>query len=646
MAQAQQAPPVALLDVPYISQTEALCGGAAAAMVLRYWGARGLDAESFAHLVDRSAAGIRTDALTRDIARRGWGVSPVRGDERLARDELARGRPVLALIEDRPGAFHYVVVVAWHERGVVFHDPARAPFRVMPTDEFGRRWRAAAEWMLIVVPGGPGGEAPGRGSPRDDATRATGNACGSLVEEGVRAAQANDLATAERALSAALTCPGAAAARELAGVRLLQRRWPEVATLADAAVAADPADAYAWKLLGTSRFVQDDGAGALAAWNRAGEPTVDLVRLDGLDRTRHRVVERLIGVERGGLLTPGSFTRARRRLRELPSASSTRLDYVPAPGGLVEIRGAVAERRVVPSTPLAYAAIGLTAAATRELRVVSSSATGGGERMFAAWRFWPHRPLIAAGVEAPAPWGGLWGADVDAERQPFSDPALAPAERRRARVTIADWATGTVRWSVEGGLEHREREGRLGFAGGGLTFASAGDRLQLTMATSRWLGDHGFGTGSLSLIARSRADRQGMVLLAAAAVHAASSRTPMDLWPAGDTGHARGMLLRAHPVLADGRLRAERLGRVLASGSVEAQRWWTLRGAIGVAGAVFADAARAGRRLDRPPRDDLDAGLGARLAMVGIPGIFRIDAAKGLRDGATALSFAYELQTR
>ena len=25
------------LDVPYVSQTEALCGGAASAMVLRYW---------------------------------------------------------------------------------------------------------------------------------------------------------------------------------------------------------------------------------------------------------------------------------------------------------------------------------------------------------------------------------------------------------------------------------------------------------------------------------------------------------------------------------------------------------------------------------------------------------------------------------
>ena len=59
--------PLTILDVPFISQSEALCGGAAAAMVLRYWGERGLTAESFSHLVDRSAAGIRTDALVNEL---------------------------------------------------------------------------------------------------------------------------------------------------------------------------------------------------------------------------------------------------------------------------------------------------------------------------------------------------------------------------------------------------------------------------------------------------------------------------------------------------------------------------------------------------------------------------------------------------
>ena len=56
-----QAGSTRLLDVPYLAQTEDLCGGAAVAMVLRYWGERQVYAEDFAALVDRSASGIHTD---------------------------------------------------------------------------------------------------------------------------------------------------------------------------------------------------------------------------------------------------------------------------------------------------------------------------------------------------------------------------------------------------------------------------------------------------------------------------------------------------------------------------------------------------------------------------------------------------------
>ena len=40
------------LTVPFLPQTEALCGGAAAAMVLRYWGERHADVQQFAPLVE------------------------------------------------------------------------------------------------------------------------------------------------------------------------------------------------------------------------------------------------------------------------------------------------------------------------------------------------------------------------------------------------------------------------------------------------------------------------------------------------------------------------------------------------------------------------------------------------------------------
>ena len=60
------------IDVPYLPQTDALCGGAAAAMVFRYWGDAHADAQSFAPLVDRDAGGIANGVLTAAIQARGW----------------------------------------------------------------------------------------------------------------------------------------------------------------------------------------------------------------------------------------------------------------------------------------------------------------------------------------------------------------------------------------------------------------------------------------------------------------------------------------------------------------------------------------------------------------------------------------------
>ena len=49
----------------------------------------------------------------------------------------------------------------------------------------------------------------------------------------------------------------------------------------------DPSDAYAWQLLVAARFVSGDSLGAIDAWNHDDQPRVDLIRLDGLTRTRY-----------------------------------------------------------------------------------------------------------------------------------------------------------------------------------------------------------------------------------------------------------------------------------------------------------------------------------------------------------------------
>ena len=56
--------------------------------------------------------------------------------------EIRRGRPVIALIEDSPGRYHYVVIVGWESGTVTVHDPARAPSRALPAARFEAEWEA------------------------------------------------------------------------------------------------------------------------------------------------------------------------------------------------------------------------------------------------------------------------------------------------------------------------------------------------------------------------------------------------------------------------------------------------------------------------------------------------------------------------
>ncbi len=643
-----QAQPLALIDVPYISQSEALCGGAAAAMVLRYWGAQGLTAEAFAPLVDRSAAGIRTDALEADVRRRGFMASGIEGDPATLQRELAQGRPVIALIEDRPGTFHYVVVVAWHERGVVLHDPARAPFQVQPVAEFIRRWMRSERWMLIVTPGAeraapaPSGEVPAGTVPAEAVAPLQGDrSCEVLVADGVRAAQANRLDSAEQVLTSAISCPGGAALRELAGVRLLQRRWPEVTSLAAAALIENPADAYAWKLLGTARFVGDDPSGALEAWNHAGEPRVDLVRVDGLDRTRQRVVERLAAVAIGDTLTPASFRRAQRQLGELPSASIATLAYVPAAAGLVQMRASIAERPVLPHGRLELAALGIRAAVMREVSVGVSSLSGGGERLTVGWRFWPQRMRYALDLRAPAPWGGVWALGAVVEEQAFAGAAVPASRRESVEVASARWEHGGIRWELGSGLERWTGRTASALVRAGVRIASPADRLEWHVEGRSSLGETSFGGWESGVRVRSSSTRRGFVLLARGSAAGTSARAPLALWAAGDTGHARFTLLRAHPVLDGGRLRTDRLGRSVVTATLEGQRWWQ-RGPFRVAPALFVDAGRTATRFSGAPLADVDAGVGVRLALPGLPGTVRFDLARGFRDRATALALVYE----
>ena len=624
-----------ILDVPYIAQSELLCGGAAAAMVMRYWGERSVDAESFQPLVDLKAGGIRTDALAASLRDRHWNAIAVEGSAAGLMHELQQGRPVIALIEDRPRTYHYIVVVAQNGNGVVFHDPARTPFRVVSTADFDRRWAAAKRWMLIVTPAAPRPSASGEARAPSVAST-----CDQQVAAAVQQAGNARLDDAERTLVSALSCPGGAAFRELAGLRVIQRRWSEAADLASTALAREPGDTYASRVLATARFLGDDQLGALDAWNRVQEPRIDLVRIDGLTRTRYTVVEHLLGLKAGEVLTRGNLLRARRRLNELPAGSGA-VDFAPLPSGLADVRATVLERPPLPRNLFDLGVLGLATAITRELAIPISSPTGGGEQIAADWRFWAHRPLYQLSISAPAPWRGIWRLAASRERQPFT-ATFSPTVHDSLQLDLADWASGTVRWQVGGGVDRWNQQRVFRTAAAAMRVTSPTNRLDARAQVRTWFGGgREFARFDARIVARSSARMSGVVVTADGGVAAVIGSAPPDLWLAGDTGRARPLLLRAHPILTEGeRFRTERMSRLFVHESTEVQRWWSV-GPFRAGAATFVDTGRTARRLLGSPFTDMDVGFGVRGAYPGRAGALRLDIARGLRDGDTAISAVY-----
>ncbi|HYM25902.1 MAG TPA: hypothetical protein VEU08_21945, partial [Vicinamibacterales bacterium] len=94
------------LDVPYLPQTDQLCGGAAAAMVFRYLGDTHADVRSFEPLVDRHAGGITTGALVGEIERRGYSAETFAGTIALLRERAQHGEPIIVLLKDGRSAYH------------------------------------------------------------------------------------------------------------------------------------------------------------------------------------------------------------------------------------------------------------------------------------------------------------------------------------------------------------------------------------------------------------------------------------------------------------------------------------------------------------------------------------------------------------
>lgn len=139
-------------EVPFVAQSGMLCGGAAAAMLERFWGARGVYATDFARLVHPAEGGIRTVDLARALEARGLDVSVRSGDPGIGEAALRRGLPVMLLIGSGGKRRHYVVLISRSGDTARIHDPNWGPNRPLAWTALEKAWRprVTGPWWLPV----------------------------------------------------------------------------------------------------------------------------------------------------------------------------------------------------------------------------------------------------------------------------------------------------------------------------------------------------------------------------------------------------------------------------------------------------------------------------------------------------------------
>lgn len=608
-------------------------------MVLRYWGSTGVRAEDFASRLSDGGRGIRAADLAAAVKDLGFQAILFEGDRTLLGENIRAGRPVVTLVQLDPGgpAYHYVVVLARANGRVLVHDPAFGPFRVITEERWERAWQAAGRLALLITPAKATTAAPA--PPTKPDLPSDLGPCAGLIGPAVDVARGGDLDSAARSLDAAMAlCPmSAAARRERAGVEFKRQNWKDAERHASEALTLDNTDSAAARLAATASFIDGDPEGALRYWNRAGEPEVDLVRVEGLDRMAYRSVESGLGLSPGRLLTAGSLDRAQRRAAELPGAVGATVRYEPR-GGRAEVVAAVMERPVLP--PLRRIALdaGLDAVVRREAGLTVANVTPAGERVDLRCRFEGGRHGAFASGRSPSRFGivsveGLW------EEQTYAvDAGTLRETRRRAAVGLENWIRHDIAVSVGAGVDRWSGIGTTLSLQGGVEKRWWSDRLASVghLAIFEPTGSAGlFSSASVVLRARSSARPRPWRVAAELSYDRAGDDAPRGVWPGAGTGRGRDLLLRAHPLLDDGVVTGAAFGPRLARGGFEVERRMASFGPAALGIASFVDTVRVVDLASDEWRRFTDWGFGLRLHLPGRRAALRLDVAtRGTSGGA------------
>ncbi|MEO8634930.1 MAG: C39 family peptidase [Gemmatimonadales bacterium] len=639
-----------VLDVPYLPQSELLCGGAALAMVERWWGRRGVYAEDFAGLVRPEVGGIRTTELAAAAQARGWETLAFDGTPEAVQQYLAQGVPVVALIEVAPNRYHYVVLLGWSDKRVTFHDPARAPSRVIDEARFLREWDGADRWAMVLRPMAPSLQTAITGILDPPITDSM--PCRPWLDRAIDAAAADQLDRASNLLNeAAVSCPSEPLVlRELAGVRFKQGRWAEARQLSDQYLARVPDDSFAWQLLAASRYLTDDRENALRAWNRIGRPAVDLVTIAGVRQVRFRSIADAMALPHGTVLTPARLALARRRVGDLPALRRSAVEYQPVEGGRVEVRAVVVERPVVGPAWRLLATGALGAIAQHTVGATIATPSGAGELWTGVWGWQRAHEQLAFRLDMPVRLGvsGVMRVGGSWERFRFSlDTAqrgVLQETRRSGNVVFGGWLIPALRPSIGIRFERWSGARRYLAATAGTELRAASDRFvfMTNLEYGQALAAHpSYTRGTVRAMWSSSIGFRRTTWSTRLGVDQASNRTPLGLWPVASGDLSWTVPLRAHARTSNDLLQGATTGRRMFHGGLSGDQPIYRAGPFTLAAGLFLDGVAVMSPADGSRRDRLylDAGGGLRIGVLdGHLGTLRVDLATGLTDRRTAIS--------
>ncbi|MDX1578163.1 MAG: hypothetical protein R3266_06750, partial [Gemmatimonadota bacterium] len=433
--------------------------------------------------------------------------------------------------------------------------------------------------------------------------------------------------------------------RELAALRLQQGRYSEARRHAEPAwnLARGP---QTMRLLAAARYLDGHDLAALDAWNALAPLRVDWVNFLGISRTNAR---RIVSRADLGTQEPLSAERlrtARRRVAQLPTLSSARVDYAPTDSGRVEIDIAIDEKR---RWPMAWS-VGVRAAwdgiFNERVRLEAAGPLGLDERWSLEYRWETARRRVEVGLEVPGSLfvPGVWRLEGGRERDSF---ATAPREERRGlSLGFSSWLASRFRMGLAAGWERFTDRGSWLSVSLAPTLALDGDRLIVRGEAHGWtdLGPAtNFARLDLEAHWQSNPEPEGLVWRVRAGAATATALSPRSLWPGAGDGTADVPLLRAHRLAEGGVIDGPIFGRRLVHGGIEST-WWGIDVAVlRLGAALFTDVGLAGGRpADAPGRGlQVDAGLGLRIDLPDV-GRLRLDLARGLVDEALRLSAGLE----